>query len=52
MIGPSLVSWDNLEVYQDKTAKDRVVIRVNLYLPLPLNNIRLYEMAYAADVTI
>lgn len=52
MIGPSLVSWDNLEVYQDKTAKDRIIIRVNLYLPLPLNNIRLYEMAYAADVTI
>lgn len=52
MIGPSLVSWDNLEVYQDRPTKDRVVIRVNLYLPLPLNNIRLYEMAYAADVNI
>lgn len=52
MIGPSLVSWDNLEVYQDRPAKDRIVIRVNLYLPLPLNNIRMYEMAYAADVTI
>lgn len=52
MIGPSLVEWDNLEVYQDPVAKDRVIIRVNLYLPLPLNNIKLYEMAYAATVTI
>lgn len=52
MIGPSLVSWDNLRVKQDKVFKDRVNIWVDLYLPLPLNNIRLYEMAYAATVEI
>lgn len=52
MIGPSLVNWENLDVYQDPVAKDRIIIRVDLYLPLPLNNIKLYEMAYAATVTI
>lgn len=52
MIGPSLVSWDNLRVYQDPKFMDRIIIEVDLYLPLPLNNIRLYEMAYIATVTI
>lgn len=52
LIGPSLVSWEDLEVYQDPDFKDRVIIKVKLYLPLPLNGIRLYEMAYAATVTI
>lgn len=52
MIGPSLVSWDNLRIKQDKIFKDRVNVWVDLYLPLPLNNIRLYEMAYAATVEI
>lgn len=52
LIGPSLVNWDSLTVSQDKVFKDRVIINVNLYLPLPLNVIKLYEMAYIADVTI
>lgn len=52
MIGPSLINWDSLEVVQDPKFKDRIIIRVHLYLPLPLNGIRLYEMAYAADVVI
>lgn len=52
LIGPSLVKWDSLKVVQDPDFKDRVIIKVNLYLPLPLNGIRLYEMAYAATVTI
>lgn len=52
MIGPSLVSWDSLTVIQDPDFKDRVISKVHLYLPLPLNGIRLYEMAYAATVTI
>jgi hypothetical protein len=52
MVGPSLVDWDSLEVYQDPKFKDRVIINVNLYLPLPLNNIKLFAMAYVAEVSI
>lgn len=52
MIGPSLIEWSDLEVFQDPKFMDRVIIKVKLYLPLPLNGIRLYEMAYAATVTI
>lgn len=52
MVGPSLVDWDGLEVYQDPKFKDRIIINVNLYLPLPLNNIKLYAMAYVATVSI
>lgn len=52
LIGPSLVNWTDLTVEQDPVFKDRVIVRVKLYLPLPLNNIKVYEMAYAADVTI
>lgn len=52
LVGPSLVDWQNLEVYQDPTFKDRVIITVDLYLPLPLNNIKLYAMAYIATVSI
>lgn len=52
MVGPSLVDWDSLEVYQDPKFSDRVIINVNLYLPLPLNNIKLFAMAYVAKVSI
>lgn len=52
MVGPSLVDWDSLEVYQDPKFNDRVIINVNLYLPLPLNNIKLFAMAYVAKVSI
>lgn len=52
MVGPSLVDWDTLEVYQDPKFSDRVIINVNLYLPLPLNNIKLFAMAYVAKVSI
>ena len=52
MVGSSLVNWDNLEVYQDPKFKDRVIVNVNLYLPLPLNNIKLFAMAYVATVSI
>ena len=52
LIGPSLVDWSDLEVYQDPTFKDRVIVKVKLYLPLPMNNIKVYEMAYIAKVTI
>jgi hypothetical protein len=52
LIGPSLVNWTDLTVEQDPVFKDRVIVRVKLYLPLPLNNIKMYEMAYAADVTV
>lgn len=52
LIGPSLVTWEDLVVKQDPTFLDRVIITVKLYLPLPLNNIKVFEMAYAAEVTI
>jgi hypothetical protein len=52
LIGPSLINWEDLTVEQDPVFKDRVIVRVKLYLPLPLNNIKMYEMAYAAEVTI
>ena len=52
LIGPSLINWTDLTVEQDPVFKDRVIVRVKLYLPLPLNNIKMYEMAYAAEVTI
>lgn len=52
LIGPSLLSWTNLSIKQDTVFKDRVIVKVDLYLPLPLNNIKVYEMAYIADVTI
>lgn len=52
LIGPSLVAWEALVVRQDPTFLDRVIITVKLYLPLPLNNIKVFEMAYAAEVTI
>jgi hypothetical protein len=52
LIGPSLINWTDLTVEQDPVFKDRVIVRVKLYLPLPLNNIKMYEMAYAADVTV
>lgn len=52
LVGPSLISWENLKVYQDATFKDRVIVTVDLYLPLPLNNIKMYEMAYVATVSI
>lgn len=52
LIGPSLINWDKLSIKQDTVFKDRVIVNVDLYLPLPLNNIKVYEMAYIADVTI
>ena len=52
LVGPSLVDYDGLVIVQDPVFKDRVIVKVNLYLPLPLNNIKVYEMAYAARVTI
>jgi hypothetical protein len=52
LIGPSLVNWTDLSVEQDPVFLDRVIVKVKLYLPLPLNNIKVYEMAYAAEVTI
>lgn len=52
LVGPSLVNYDGLTIIQDPVFKDRVIVNVNLYLPLPLNNIKVYEMAYAARVTI
>ena len=52
LIGPSLIKWDELSVAQDPVFLDRVIVKVRLYLPLPLNNIKVYEMAYAAEVVV
>lgn len=52
LVGPSLVNFTDLQVFQDPVFKDRVIVKVKLYLPMPLNNIKVYEMAYAATVTL
>lgn len=52
LLGPQIISFEDLEVYQDPTMLDRVICKVKLYLPLPLNYVRLYEMAFVAKVTI
>lgn len=48
-IGPSLGKWESLQVYQDPTFLTRVIIKVKLYLPVPMNNIDVYELAFAYD---
>lgn len=52
LVGPSLVNFTDLQVFQDPVYKDRVIVKVKLYLPMPLNNIKVYEMAYPATVTL
>lgn len=52
LVGPSLVNFTDLQVIQDPVYKDRVIVKVKLYLPMPLNNIKVYEMAYPATVTL
>lgn len=52
LIGPSLISWEDLEVTQDSTFKDMININVKLYLPGPLNVIKAYVMGYTATITI
>ncbi len=50
LIGPQLVRFSDLTVKQDPTLKSRVLVNVKWYVPAPLNNIRVYEMAFVADV--
>ncbi len=52
MVGPSLVDYSDLTIIQDPVFHDRIIVKVKLYLPLPLNNIKVYEMAYTAQVTL
>lgn len=52
LIGPQLVSFSDLKIEQDPTLKSRVIVTVNWYVPAPLNNIRVYEKAFIADVTL
>lgn len=52
MVGPSLVDYSDLTIIQDPVFRDRIIVKVKLYLPLPLNNIKVYEMAYTAQVTL
>ncbi|MEG1884744.1 MAG: hypothetical protein RR182_00545 [Alistipes sp.] len=51
-IGPALVRYDNLTVSQDPVFKDRAKITVTLYIPGPLNNIQMYVLSFAAQLTI
>lgn len=48
-IGPALGRFEDLKVYQDPTFVTRVVVKVKLYLPVPMNNIDVYLMTYAYD---
>lgn len=50
LIGPQLIRFSDLTVRQDPTLKSRVLVNVKWYIPAPLNNIRVYEMAFIADV--
>lgn len=50
LIGPQLINFDGLKVEQDPDLKSRVIVHVNWYIPAPLNNIRVYEMSFVADV--
>lgn len=52
LLGPQLISYSDLSVVQDPTLKSRVIVRVKWYVPAPLNNIRVYEQAFVADVTM
>lgn len=50
LLGPQLIRFSDLTVRQDPTLKSRVLVNVKWYVPAPLNNIRVYEMAFVADV--
>lgn len=50
LIGPSLVRFYDLTVQQDPKHKDTVIVNVVYELPLPMNNIKVYQMVYAATV--
>lgn len=48
-LGPALVKYDSLSVTQDPKFYDRIIIKTNLYVPLPLNQIAMYAVVMAAD---
>lgn len=50
LVGPSLVRFYDLTVQQDPKHMDRVLVNVTYELPLPMNNIKVYQMVYAATV--
>lgn len=50
LIGPSLVRFYDLTIEQDKDHKDMVIVNVTYELPLPMNNIKVYQMVYAATI--
>ena len=50
LIGPSLVRFYDLSIKQDPKQLDTVIIRVTYELPLPMNNIKVYQVVYAAKV--
>lgn len=51
-IGPSLVNFYGLTVQQDPKHKDMVIVNVTYELPLPMNVIKVYQMVYAATITL
>lgn len=50
-IGAALGKYEDLKVYQDPTFLTRVIVKVKLYLPVPMNNIDVYLLAFAYDTT-
>ena len=52
LIGPSLEYFENLVVIQDPVYKDAVRISYDLYIPAPMNNIRVYHNVHVATVTL
>lgn len=52
LVGPSLVKFENLTVTQDPDMKDRVVVRVDYYVPSPMNVVQVFQMVYLADITV
>lgn len=52
LVGPSLVKFENLTVTQDPAMKDRAVVRVDYYVPSPMNVVQVFQMVYLADITV
>lgn len=50
LIGPSLVRFYDLSIKQDPKQLDTVIVRVTYELPLPMNNIKVYQVVYAAKI--
>lgn len=50
LTGPSLVRFYGLTVDQDPKFMDQVIVNVTYELPLPMNNIKVFQMVYRATI--